>query len=80
MWKLVYGTVLFLLAMFTLFLSSPFSFDNIVSGFGSSLSYTALHTNHSRQPRLLLDRTSCHFDGFVEFNIVNFEDVEDHKP
>ncbi|KAI8570146.1 hypothetical protein RHMOL_Rhmol01G0010600 [Rhododendron molle] len=31
------------------------NFDNIVSGFGSSLSYTALHTNHSRQSHLLLD-------------------------
>ncbi|KAG5563774.1 hypothetical protein RHGRI_000092 [Rhododendron griersonianum] len=43
--------------MFSLFLllSSPSSFDNIVSGFGSSLSYTPLHTNHSRQSRLLLD-------------------------
>lgn len=42
MWKLVCGAALFLFAMFSLFLllSSPFSFDNIVSGFGSSLSYT----------------------------------------
>lgn len=58
MWKLVYGTAVFLFAMFSLFLllSSPFSFDKIVSGFGSSLSYTALHTNLSIQPRLLLDR------------------------